>query len=147
MPLTLHSSPLPTYSLCQPLITQSCALLPQALLFRALCFVASVLGLVCNPFFFALHLLDLVWSSTSLQNVLKSVMLNYKQVRPQGIPFLLYLVTLQHVCEDMSQVELQVGEGQGESPTTVFQCITSDIFGPRMGRVEGVHHSVLGWGG
>ena len=42
-------------------------------------------GLLYNPFFFSLHLLDLVWSSSSLQNVLKSVMLNYKQVGQEGI--------------------------------------------------------------
>ena len=75
-------------------ITWSCDLPPQALLFRVLCFVASVLGLLFNPFFFSLHLLNLVWSSTSLQNVLKSVMLNYKQVRPGGIPSLLYCLLL-----------------------------------------------------
>jgi ryanodine receptor 2 len=40
----------------------------------------SVLGLFWSPFFFSIHLLDFVWSSTDLQNVLKSVMLNYRQV-------------------------------------------------------------------
>jgi Ca2+-binding EF-hand superfamily protein len=50
------------------------------LLYRFFGFLVSVLGLFWSPFFFSIHLLDFVWSSTDLQNVLKSVMLNYRQV-------------------------------------------------------------------
>ena len=109
----------------------SSTLLPQALLFRALCFVASVLGLLYNPFFFSLHLLDLVWSSASLQNVLKSVMLNYKQVGPEGIPLLLCLVTLHHACLNMYMWNMQWARGRG-NPPSLFQCITSLLFSSNM---------------
>ena len=116
---TTHYTPLNAMSA----VHISSTLLPQALLFRALCFVASVLGLLYNPFFFSLHLLDLVWSSASLQNVLKSVMLNYKQVGPERIPLLLCLVTLHHARINMYMWNMQWGRGTG-NPPPLLQSIT-----------------------
>ena len=99
-PLALHNSPLPythynviSRDYCHTTLhTFECSLCSAHALHPAssgpavphplLC--GQCAGLLYNPFFFSLHLLDLVWSSSSLQNVLKSVMLNYKQVGQEG---------------------------------------------------------------
>ena len=54
--------------------------MPGQLLFLVLCFFAAVLGVTHSPFFFSIHLLDIVNKSSDLQSVFKALALNSRSI-------------------------------------------------------------------